>query len=232
MNTKCKWQGSAVMKKWTCLITAILVVASFIAGFMTGRHDPEKIAPGTYEHTELISTAAKSDCFLCGSGENALAHYDLRPNNLGVLDLNTLDTHYLEIVRYENGGVETSTASGVLAVGGMDTENGRISSSLDSDRGYCYVNITDANGKINRGLLQDRLCQDCLGELNTDLKWGGSPSGFAIVNYKDRTICPIASNVLSFGAGDYLVDCQFKDSGEIRLLIALLPNRYPEYEVE
>ena len=220
------------MKKWTCLITVVLVVVSFAVGFVAGRHDPEKIAPNSYEHTELISKTTKSECFLCGAGDEALGYYNLRPNNLGILDLNTFDVHYLEVVRYENGGLESSTASGVFSVGGVDTSNGSISSSLDSDRGYCHVTISNTGFEINRDLIQDRLCQDCLDGLNTDLKWGGTPSGFAVVNYKDRTIHPIVSSTISFGTGDYLVDCHFKDSNEIRLLIALLPNRYPEHEVE
>ena len=218
------------MKKRTVLITLGLVLAAFVAGLLVGKVDLGKIAPDTYKHTDITSTVPKDECFLCGEGETCLGHSSLRPNNLGILDLNTFEVHYIEINRYENGGVLSTASTGVLAVSGMDAETGYVKCWLDADRGYCHVDITDVKYELEADSIQQRLCQDCIEVLNTDLRWGGNPTGFAVVNYKDRTIQPLVSNAPAFGMGDYLVECQFRDSGDVRLLIALLPNRFPVTE--
>lgn len=218
------------MKKRAVMITAGLMLAAFVAGLLVRKVDPGKIAPDNYKHTDIISTVPKDGCFLCGEGESCLGYNSLRPNNLGILDLNTFETHYIEINRYENGGVLSTAPTGVLAVSGMDAATGHVKCWVDADRGYCHVDITEAKYELAADSIQQRLCQECMEELNTDLRWGGNPTGFAVVNYKDRTIQPLASNVPAFGMGDYLVECQFRDSGEIKLLIALLPNRFPATE--
>lgn len=62
--------------------------------------------------------------------------------------------------------------------------------------------------------------------MNTKIRYSGTPAEYAVVNYEDRTIHPLVTSTVSFGMGDYLIDCQFEENGEIRLLAAFLPIRY------
>ena len=49
---------------------------------------------------------------------------------------------------------------------------------------------------------------------------------YAIVSFADRTIRPLVSCYPWFSAGNFGIDCEFKENGAIDLLIHYCPNRY------
>ena len=63
---------------------------------------------------------------------------------------------------------------------------------------------------------------------NTKTSWfsGNAPAEYAIVSYAERTIQPLLASHPWFAAGDFGVDCEFKDDGKIGLLIHYCPSRY------
>ena len=62
--------------------------------------------------------------------------------------------------------------------------------------------------------------------MNTKIRYSGTPAEYVVVNYEVRTVHPLVTSKVSFGMGDYLIDCRFEENGEIRLLAAFLPIRY------
>ena len=119
-----------------------------------------------------------------------------------------------------------TTPAGVFAIDGMTSGNGRVNSNLNYDNGYATIEISGVEYSIDAEIVESKLCQDCLDSMNVKIRHGGTPAEYAVVNYEDRTIHPLVTNTVSFGSGDYLIDCQFKENGEIRLLVAFLPSRY------
>ena len=213
------------------VLGVLLAVVLFLAGFAVGRIDWSMICNKTYLHKDYVSAITKDACFLCGDQSGTIGLETWKPNNIGILDLNTFEIHYVVINRYEDGGKLATTASGVFSMGGMTTTSGNVKTALDSDNGYAHITITGVQYEVDREVVESRLCQDCLDVLNTKIRHSGAPAEFAVVNYLERTICPLVPGTISFGFGDFLIDCQFKDHGEIRLLAAYLPFRYETEEV-
>ena len=53
-----------------------------------------------------------------------------------------------------------------------------------------------------------------------------APAENAIISFAKRTIRPLMKCYPWFSAGDYGIDCEFKDNGAIDLLVHYCPNRY------
>lgn len=212
------------------VLAVLLAMLLFVAGFVVGRVDWSMIGQTAYLHKDYVSAITKNECFLCGDQPGSIGPGNWKPNNIGILDLNTFEIHYVEINRYEDGGKLATTASGVFSMGGMTTTSGNVKSALDSDNGYSHITITGVQYEVDREVVESHLCQDCLDEMNTKIRYSGAPAEFAVVNYQERTIRPLVPQTISFGLGDFLIDCQFKDHGEIRLLAAYLPFRYETEE--
>ena len=78
------------------------------------------------------------------------------------------------------------------------------------------------------------LCGNGSGHINSHY-WGedndlwfseDAPAEYAIVSFAERTIRPLIKCYPWFSAGNYGIDCEFKDNGAIDLLIHYCPNRY------
>ena len=221
-----------IMKKNRTLFVAILVLVAFISGVIVGKMDWNAVSRSEYVHVDFESAITAEACFLCGEHKGSLGPSRWRPNNIGILNLNTFDILYVEINRYDDNGDLVTTPAGVFAIDGMTSGNGRVNSNLNYDNGYATIEISGVEYSIDAEIVESKLCQDCLDIMNVKIRYGGTPAEFAVVNYQDRTIYPLVPGTISFGAGDYLIDCQFKDHGEIRLLVAYLPFRYETEEVK
>lgn len=57
---------------------------------------------------------------------------------------------------------------------------------------------------------------------------GNAPAEYAIVSFDKQTIHPLLASYPWFSAGNFGVDCEFKDNGEIYLLIHYCPSRYSQ----
>ena len=213
------------MKKHRTLLCVILLLAAFVSGVIVGQMDRNDASRAEYVHEDFKSAITEEACVLCGEHKVSLGPFAWKPNNIGILNLNTFDVHYVEINRYDDKGELVTTPSGVLAIDGLTSGDGRVICDLNSDNGYATIVITGVEYSIDAVVAESKLCQNCLDSINVKIRYGGAPAEYAVVNYEDRTIHPLVTSTVSFGSGDYLIDCQFKENGEIRLLAAFLPSR-------
>lgn len=214
------------MKINRTLFIVIFVLVAFISGVIVGKMDCNAASRLEYVHVDFESSITEEACFLCGEHKASLGPSAWKPNNIGIMNLNTFDILYVEINRYDDKGELVTTPAGIFAIDGMTSGNGRVNSNLNSDNGYATIVITGVEYSIDAAAVESKLCQNCLDSLNVQFQYGGTPAEYAVVNYEDRTIYPLVTSTVSFGSGDYLIDCQFKGNGEIRLLAAFLPSRY------
>ncbi len=203
------------MKK--CILSAIAGAAAMLfiilsLAFINSRE------PAEYEHVDFISAIDRADCYLCGT------HWS--EDNVAILDLNTFQMHRLEINRYGDHGGPATTTAGYLQTGIMETENGWLSSMTFPDRGYASVQIPNVAYAINRDSVENHLCQSCLDTINDMWFSGDPPAEFAVLHLATAEFRPLIKNSTGFQIGDYYVDCDCKENGNIDLLIAYLPVRF------
>lgn len=212
------------MKK--CILSAITgAVAMFLAILALAYiHNSRK--PAEYEHVDFVSAIDQEDCYLCGTHSNPQIAAHWGEDNIAILDLNTFKMHRLEINRYGDDGELVTTKVGYLQTGMMESENGWLNSMTFPDRGYASVQIPNVAYSINRDSVQTHLCQSCLDTIN-DMWFGGNqPAEFAVVNLATGEFRPLIKNSTGFQMSDYFVDCEYKENGNIDLLIAYLPVRF------
>ena len=79
---------------------------------------------------------------------------------------------------------------------------------------------------VDAKAIQSFLCQTCLDKIN-DMYFGDyPPEEYAVVNFSDKSIRPLIKNTPWFTFGNFDVDCDFEDNGNIDLLIHYCPPRY------
>lgn len=176
-----------------------------------------------YEHTPYVSTISKSDCFICGE------HADYwGENNVGIVNLNTFDVLRIEINRYDMNGKAIEEKAGFMQSGGMNCDDDYVTAMTDPDRGYSHIQIKGEKNPIDAAAIQSHLCQDCLDTIN-DMYFGEfAPEEYAIVHFSKKTIRPLIQNTPWFMDGDFGIDCEFKEDGNIDLLIHYSPVRYAD----
>ncbi len=203
------------MKK--CILSAIAGAAAMLfiilaLAFINSRE------PAEYEHVDYLSAIDRADCYLCGT--------QWSEDNVAILDLNTFQMHRLEINRYADDGEPVTTLAGYFQTGIMETENGWLSSMTVPDRGYASVQIRDVAYAINRDSVENHLCQSCLDIINKMWFGGNPPAEFAVLHLAAAAFRPLIKNSTGFQMGDYFVDCDCRENGNIDLLIAYLPVRF------
>lgn len=216
------------MKK--CILSAIggalamLVCLIIIANVSVARE--QKQEKKTYEHIDYVSAITQEDCFICGTKDDPLTATHWSKDNVAILDLNTFEILRLEINRYGDHGESVTTEAGYMQSYGMETETGWVHTFVHPDRGYANVNISGVEYNVDRDSVQNHLCQTCLDSINEDCFGDDSPAELAVVNYTEKTIRPLITCTTGFGAGNFYVDCEFKEEGKIDLLIFYCPPRY------
>ena len=216
------------MKK--CILSAIggalamLVCLIIIANISVARE--QKQEKKTYEHIDYVSAITQDDCFICGTKDDPLTAAHWSEDNVAILDLNTFEILRLEINRYGDHGEPVTTEAGYMQSYGMETETGWVHTFVHPDRGYADVNISGVEYNVDRDSIQSHLCQTCLDSINGDCFGDDPPAELAVVNYTEKTIRPLITCTTGFGAGNFYVDCEFKEEGRIDLLIFYCPPRY------
>lgn len=216
------------MKK--CILSALVGAAAMflllvlIANIQTAKapHQEE------YEHIDYISNITEDDCYVCGeSGDTAASAY-WDEDNIGLINLNNFDLLYLGINRYGDGRELIQEPAGVMLSSGiMDEESETYAHAyVFPDRAYATLQITGIQYAIDRDLIQNRLCQTCLDSINDLWFTNQPPAEYAVISFEERTIQPLLNAHPWFAAGNYGVDCEFKEEGKIDLLIHYCPNRY------
>ena len=204
------------MKRIICTTIALMLLLTACAAPATS--EPESTE---YVHTPYISTITSSECFICSDEQRSLYWGE---DNVGILNLSTFELLRIEINRYENG-VLVETPAGVLQTSGMSCGKSTVHATTDSDRGYSHVQIQGELQPIDAAAIQSHLCQACLDKIN-GMHFGDAPMEYAIVNFTDKTIRPLLEHTTFFGSGNYAVDCEFKDGGEVDLLVFYCPPRF------
>lgn len=204
------------MKRFLCTTIALMMLLTACTA-----PDTSKPVSSEYVHTSYGSTITAAECFVC-SDEQLCPYWD--EDNVGILNLSTFELLRIEINRYENG-VLVETPAGVLQTSGMSCGKSTVHATTDSDRGYSHVQIQGELQPIDAAAIQSHLCQACLDKIN-GMHFGDAPMEYAIVNFTDKTIRPLLEHTTFFGSGNYAVDCEFKDGGEVDLLVFYCPPRF------
>ena len=221
------------MKK--CIQSAIggalaMLVAIIIAANISAAREQK---PKEYEHVDYVSTITEAECYVCSdSGDYTVSAY-WGEDNVGIVNLNTFEMMLLEINRYGDCGELIEEPAGVmLSCGIMDEEAESYAHAYCfPDNAYASVQITGVQYAIDLVVIQSRLCQICLDSINDLWFTDQPPAEYAVISFEDRTIQPLLNAHPWFAAGNFGIDCEFKDNGAIDLLIHYCPNRYEQSKV-
>ena len=194
-------------------IILLVVLVLLLVGCSSQAAAPE------YEHTPYSSALAQEDCFLCG-GQGQYWGED----NVGIINLNSFEFVRLEINRY-NGKQLIEKPAGYMQSGGLTGEDSYVHSMADPDRGYAHVQITGTQKPIEPAAIQSQLCQGCLDAVNDACIWG-APSEYGVVNFADHTIHPLVKETTWYTLGNYGIECDYQENGDIHLLVVYCPPRF------
>lgn len=198
------------------MFLALLVAANISAA---AKNDD----PQTYEHVDFASKIEKSQCFVCGNGSDYSCWGE---DNIAILNLNTFEMHCLEINRYDEKGEQILEKSGVMTTGGMSEKDTYVHCFVFPDNGYASVELKGLTYSINREMVESKLCSDCLDAINGTWFGDNPPAECAIVNLKERTIDLLVDSRPWFSAGEFGIDCEYKEEGDIDLLVHIISNRF------
>ena len=199
------------------LLSAIIAVCLLMTACSDDVQDTEPISYG--------SRISKADCFLCAEPAEPLEASRRKQDNVAILNLNTLEMMFIPINRYDDNGQLVESPAGYMQSLYDELGGCHVSSRTDPDRGYSHVQISGAEGVIDRSV-EGKLCQDCLDRLNSSYSAFAAPSEIAVVLFSGETFRPLTSSRTWFTIGSYGVDCKFKDNGDIDLLVVYCPPRY------
>lgn len=202
------------------MFVAIIVAARISTG--------QERTPKEYEHIDYVSSITQGECFVCSTQSGTLVSSYWGEDNVGIVNLNTFELLYLEINRYDDHGNLIEEPAGVLSSNGMIDKEAEtyVHAYSHPDHAYADVQLSGVKYAIDRESIQSHLCQNCLDSINGLWFTDQAPAEFAVVSFEDRTIQPLLNAHPWFSAGNFGVDCEFKDNGTIDLLIHYCPARY------
>ena len=87
------------------------------------------------------------------------------------------------------------------------------------------MELSNVEYEIDRKTVQEHLCQTCLDRINGLHFTTQPPAEFAVISYEERTIQLLLHNRPWFSAGNFGIDCEFRDNGEIDLLVHYIAYR-------
>lgn len=211
------------MKK--CILSAVAGALAMLLMIVARISAAQNQAPKEYEHIDYVSTITQEECFVCGTN-NGYSYWG--EDNVGIVSLNTFELLYLEINRYDDHGNLIEEPAGYMSSNGLvdkETET-YVHAYSHPDRAYADVQLTGVKYAIDGDSVQNHLCQTCLDSINSLWFTNQPPAEFAIVSFEERTIQPLFNNRPWFSAGNYGIDCEYKDDGAIDLLVHYCPFRY------
>lgn len=216
------------MKK--CILSAIagalaMLVAIIIAARISAA---QKQTPKEYEHIDYVSDITQEECFVCADVSEFLGSLYWSQDNVGIVNLNTFELLYLEINRYDDHGNLIEKPAGYMSSNGLIDKEAEtyVHAYSHPDHAYADVQLTGVKYAIDSDSIQNHLCQTCLDSIYDLWFTDQPPVEFAIVSFEDRTIRPLLNSNPWFAAGNFGIDCEFKDGGAIDLRIHYCPSRY------
>ena len=201
-----------------CMFLILLGVSSFIT--------TRQSTATEYTHVDFISKISQKDCFLCGTDSSTPLYPFWGEDNVGIINLNTFEFMRLEINRYDNQGQLIEKAAGYIQPSILSLGDTNAYAYTYPNTGCSHVQITGVQYSINREFIQSRLCQSCLDTINSLWFSGNAPAEYAVISFAAQTIRPLLKCTPWFSAGNYGINCDFRDNGAIDLLIHYCPNRY------
>ena len=202
------------MKK--CILSALLgAVLMFFSMVLIANFDNRKHTE-RYEHIDYVSTITPEDCFVCSEKGPYWGQ-----DNVGIVDLDTFELLYLPINRYGDNGELIEEPAGVMIRDSlMDLKVERyVHAMIFPDNAYATVGMSGVLYAIDRDSVQTHLCQTCLDSINNMWFTAQPPVEYAVVSFENRTIQPLLNTCPWFAAGNYGINCEFKEKGSIVLLI-------------
>lgn len=182
-----------------------------------------------YEHIDFVSFTTQDECFVC----REQGHY-WGEDNVGIVDLNTFRLLHLPINHYGDHGELIEEPSGVILADSLmnqETET-YVHAYIFPDKAFATVDMTGVQHAIDRDNIQNHLCQTCLDSINSLWFTSQPPAEYAVVSFEEKTIQPLPNAHPWFSAGNYGIDCEFKEDGAIDLLVHYSPNRYEKKETK
>ena len=174
------------------------------------------------EPNEYVSTL-QGECFLCGDGSDPITSHYWGEDNVGIINLNTFEVLRLEINRYDNHGQLLEEVAGYMQSSHLSGEYSYVHAYSFPDNGYAHVQIAGLQYTIDRAAIQERFCQVCLDTVNELVIRGKALAEYAIISFADRTICPLSKCYTHCDAGNYDIDCEYKETHSINLVIYYCP---------
>ena len=206
------------------LVGLILVFLLLLTACSNG--EQPSISKKEYEHIPYVSDLSQEECFVCGENPNHPISSYWGEDNVGILNLNTFEVLYIEINRYDDNGQLIEETAGYMQMHSMSNGESYVHSSDNPDRGLSNIQIQGDRKPVDAKAIQSFLCQTCLDKIN-DMYFGDNPpEEYAVVNFSDKSIRPLIKNTTWFTFGNFDVDCDFEDNGNIDLLIHYCPPRY------
>ena len=206
------------------LVGLILVFLLLLTACSNG--EQPSISKKEYEHIPYVSDLSQEECFVCGENPNHPISSYWGEDNVGILNLNTFEVLYIEINRYDDNGPMIEETAGYMQMHSMSNGESYVHSSDNPDRGLSSIQIQGDRKPVDAKAIQSFLCQTCLDKIN-DMYFGDyPPEEYAVVNFSDKSIRPLIKNTTWFTFGNFDVDCDFEEDGDIDLLIHYCPPRY------
>ena len=206
------------------LVGLILVFLLLLTACSNG--EQPSISKKEYEHIPYVSDLSQEECFVCGENPNHPISSYWGEDNVGILNLNTFEVLYIEINRYDDNGQLIEETAGYMQMHSMSNGESYVHSSDNPDRGLSNIQIQGDRKPVDAKAIQSFLCQTCLDKIN-DMYFGDyPPEEYALVNFSDKSIRPLIKNTTWFTFGNFDVDCDFEEDGDIDLLIHYCPPRY------
>ena len=204
-----------------CILSAILgalvmLLAVGVAAMRDGNPEQKR-----YVHMDYVSNITSEACYICGDVRDFEASRHWGEDNVGIVNLNTFELLHLNINPYDENGAMIRQPVGVMFSGGM--ENAHAFTHPDS--AFADVELSNVEYEIDRKTVQEHLCQTCLDRINGLHFTTQPPAEFAVISYEERTIQLLLHNRPWFSAGNFGIDCEFRDNGEIDLLVHYIAYR-------
>lgn len=214
------------MKK--CILSAIggaltmLMVIIIAANISVSREQKQK----EYEHIDYVSAITEAECYVCGDGGNYTVSGYWGEDNVGIVNLNNFEMMSLEINRYDDHGEQLEEQAGYFSSIGLSDEEAESYAHAwcFPDNAYASLQITGVQYSIDRDFIQNRLCQTCLDSINGLWFADQPPAEYAVISFEDRTIRPLVNSTPWFASGNFGIDCEFEENGDIDILIHYCQN--------
>lgn len=199
-----------------CVLSFALIVGIFVGIAIDG--EVVKVRIGL-EDRIYETSVLHQDCYLCGDNpESPMARY-WGQNNLGLINLNTMECLTLDVNQYDECGnwIQTLERYGHHRGHFGNNEIGSTADySLYRNRGYLSltVNFND-NSVLHTDNLKAYFCTDCCSAIINEYFYDEAHWDIALVNFARRELYVLEDNGFSaWSRGDYYITLEYNDTAD------------------